>query len=1011
MPLRRKFVSAGWMLLVLLSAAVVMAQVPPPNLPPPGGFQPIPNYTGPNAGLQFRNAINDRFSGQSPVAPKIAAVNFANLPAEHDGLLLYCTDCQKAIPCASGGAGAWAFGHAGGWSCMAPGNPSLAGDAIGPAATNQVTATHLGSPLPKAQGGTGNARGADLSGYGPLSALDYGVDNSGATDTHVALQNYLNTRTNLGDVDLWFGPGVYKLGTTSLNLTPCSGTYKASRVHLHGSTSADYTIGIQNGTATIIEYSGTGNALEGGTGEPGCTGYMNVEIDHIAILQSGAANTGTGIMVQGSQMWSIHDAEISNFAKGIDFCAGCGTGSPGSNNTFSVWQNSLWANSIGILAENANGTSANNATGFIWNNFIGKYQTAIQLNQNDGASGAHNQGITVLANVTGGTSPSGTGLTITGIKMLCDNCTAQGNYLENAPANPADTSVQLQLGGMTPHAIANHYSGATGPGGVVPTHLVFDSTVPPVMPAIDEPWIGYEYIPGPVTTGDQIIAGGIHLNGSAVNGVVGVPNAPTVSVVCTVAGGETCNAPYTYYAGCSDVNGKFTTPSSPTAISNGPVTPNQTNYAVLSGNAPQGCVTPHFYLGDPQHELKPDHISAVRYPGGTPYNTDWSFNPNGTSAKFVLNDEGQGTNVVTAGTTGPGGYNQTGDEKVAGSLTHVGEDLGSSNVCTINGAAQTCTPDVHQASDWTVSLATGDNFTLAAPVNSAANGHWYLKFANTSGGAAGAMSADSSYVGLPPMPANNAQTVCAMRDGSDGKHVATGCSSSVNGVSYGASPSTNTVAVVTAPNTTTYEQVPDAAIASAYSGVGSPCAAGQAVTALSRNGGPTCSAFTGGTILDQHVGNPYYSQAAAQSTVYTPYSYSVAGGTLGTAHSIDMTVYGDYINSVSSDTPQWIVQYGGVNIVSSGIPSSLGSSANPRAWRLFCHLASAGATGTHNGYCALFINGVPADGSWGAQAQAPQAQSTISVDSTTTQALRMQYNDPSSANSTIRVKSAVTVVY
>jgi hypothetical protein len=90
------------------------------NLPPPGAYQAIPDFIGNRAGLSFRGAINDRFSGVQPISPRITNQNFANLPAEQDGLLIFCKDCQQTIPCAHNGSGAWAFGQNGVWSCTAP---------------------------------------------------------------------------------------------------------------------------------------------------------------------------------------------------------------------------------------------------------------------------------------------------------------------------------------------------------------------------------------------------------------------------------------------------------------------------------------------------------------------------------------------------------------------------------------------------------------------------------------------------------------------------------------------------------------------------------------------------------------------------------------------------------------------------------------------------------------------------------------------------------------------------
>ena len=124
MHLRLRFVAIALAVSTLLLAYPVHAQLPPQNLPPPGGYQAIPNFSGPGAGLLFRTAINDRFSGVQQISPRLVTMDFANLPAAQDGLLLYCSDCQKTIPCASGGSGAWAFGQNGQWTCTAPNAPA-----------------------------------------------------------------------------------------------------------------------------------------------------------------------------------------------------------------------------------------------------------------------------------------------------------------------------------------------------------------------------------------------------------------------------------------------------------------------------------------------------------------------------------------------------------------------------------------------------------------------------------------------------------------------------------------------------------------------------------------------------------------------------------------------------------------------------------------------------------------------------------------------------------------------
>ena len=103
--------------LCLLNGAPLRAQQ---NLPPGSTYQAIPDFTGTNAGLSFRNAINDRFSGIQPITPRVTDQPFSSLPSEQDGLLIFCKDCKQTIPCASGGPGAWAFGQNGVWTCTAP---------------------------------------------------------------------------------------------------------------------------------------------------------------------------------------------------------------------------------------------------------------------------------------------------------------------------------------------------------------------------------------------------------------------------------------------------------------------------------------------------------------------------------------------------------------------------------------------------------------------------------------------------------------------------------------------------------------------------------------------------------------------------------------------------------------------------------------------------------------------------------------------------------------------------
>lgn len=141
-----------------LAMLVTVASVTAQNLPPPGAYQAIPNFIGVGAGLQFRQAINDRFSGAQRVAPAIATVSFANLPLEQDGTLLYCQDCKLTSPCVASETGAWALGARCHWSCASgPLEASL--NANGSKLTNLANGTVSGDASD-----FGGSAGSDLSG-------------------------------------------------------------------------------------------------------------------------------------------------------------------------------------------------------------------------------------------------------------------------------------------------------------------------------------------------------------------------------------------------------------------------------------------------------------------------------------------------------------------------------------------------------------------------------------------------------------------------------------------------------------------------------------------------------------------------------------------------------------------------------------------------------------------------------------------------------------------------------
>jgi len=132
--------------LITIALSSVRAQ----NLPPPGAYRLIPNFTGVGAGLQFREAIDDRLSAGQPILPLLEGPAFANLPTEQDGIMLYCKDCKRATTSVSGGAGAWALGMSGQWSCSS-GALEASLNANGNKITSLANGTVTGDSLPFGQ--------------------------------------------------------------------------------------------------------------------------------------------------------------------------------------------------------------------------------------------------------------------------------------------------------------------------------------------------------------------------------------------------------------------------------------------------------------------------------------------------------------------------------------------------------------------------------------------------------------------------------------------------------------------------------------------------------------------------------------------------------------------------------------------------------------------------------------------------------------------------------------------
>lgn len=292
MLLRRWFLFALAGVCLGLVATAVRAQVSPPNLPPPGGYQAIPNFSGPGAGLQFRTAINDRFGGSQAISPKFVGLSFSNLPAEQDGLLVYCADCQETIPCSGGGSGAWAFGQNGQWTCTAPNAPgnvlySGASNAAGSLGLNRLTGAGTTPSL------------STFSVNGRINVKAYGAKGDGTTDDSTAIQKALDAASSGGTV--YFpctGGNSYYIGTSTLTISNPGVTLQGC--HGESDDTASANLG------TTIESAGTGNTAIKITASG-----VTVRDLRVKEAAANASNVGIDIDPQSTTGW-VGNFSLSN---------------------------------------------------------------------------------------------------------------------------------------------------------------------------------------------------------------------------------------------------------------------------------------------------------------------------------------------------------------------------------------------------------------------------------------------------------------------------------------------------------------------------------------------------------------------------------------------------------------------------------------------------------------------------------------------------------------------------
>ena len=254
----------AYAILTVLILFALTAPLRAQNVPPPGSYQPIPNFTGVGAGLQFREAINARLGGSQPIAPAIVTPTFANLPPEQDGMLLYCTNCKSAVPCVSGGGGAWALGTRGQWSCAGAALEAIL-NANGNKVTNLASATVNGDALAFGQTGAqlNTLAGSKLDGSDAITNVSlndvknvkaFGATCSLATTTATTTAGSATVAVNsIGDFKTGNWVKIDHAGAASDANTPANLTVVPNSYGMNPNPTSDITKSVTNGGGCQVD--------------------------------------------------------------------------------------------------------------------------------------------------------------------------------------------------------------------------------------------------------------------------------------------------------------------------------------------------------------------------------------------------------------------------------------------------------------------------------------------------------------------------------------------------------------------------------------------------------------------------------------------------------------------------------------------------------------------------------------------------------------------------------------
>jgi concanavalin A-like lectin/glucanase superfamily protein len=276
-------------------------------------YQPIPNFTGVGAGQQFRQSVNNRLSGASPIAPAIVTIYYSQLPAETNGAIYYLRDGVAGVPCTGGGSGAFAIGINGSWSCTAGATAGSGGGVANPLTaalnfnafkgTGAAADTATGDVLSRNQS-TLNSLAAPTASYGMNSQVLTGVGYGQQFQARQGGAAVVSNSSTTGNA-------------ASVSLSPPSG--------------------IVNGNALIAMVALQGNATQTVTWPSGFVQTTNSQVVQGTNVQAVACKIASSESGNYSVSWtnSVFFAAAMVQVSGIS-CTGDGVTSVGSSSAASI---------------------------------------------------------------------------------------------------------------------------------------------------------------------------------------------------------------------------------------------------------------------------------------------------------------------------------------------------------------------------------------------------------------------------------------------------------------------------------------------------------------------------------------------------------------------------------------------------------------------------------------------------------------------------------------------------